>query len=1461
MSGIGKVAAVAGAAIGGIFLIGKKRKKDLNFDGASEGLKKVGATAGNTSAELLATGQAVDVAKHKFSALEIMGVTALANITNAAVNVGKRIVSALTIDPIKTGFSEYETKINAIQTIMSNTASKGTTMDDVTKVIGELNEYADKTIYNFAEMTKNIGTFTAAGIGLEESAAAIQGIANLAAASGSNSQQASTAMYQLSQALSTGTVRLMDWNSVVNAGMGGEKFQEALKATAREYGVAVDDIIEKSGSFRESLSEEWLTADILNETLKKFTTGGAQDYAKSMIEAGKWTQAQADALLKEAQAMEDAATKVKTFTQLWDTLKESAQSGWSQTWEIIIGDFEEAKETLTEFSNVIGKMLEASANARNELLQGWKDAGGRADLIDSLYNVFNGILSIIKPIKEAFNEIFPPMTIQQLVGFTKGLKELTAKFKLSDTASENLKRTFKGLFAVLDIIRHIVMSAVKAVGSLFGSVSDLGGGVLGVTASFGDFLVKISEFIKKGDVFGKTFRGIASVIKVIISGISKFIGWVSTNLVFPGLNGLYSLFGKIYDSITRVTEAAGNMGSSLANSSFFKMLQTLWNGIVKIGSGIIGGIGKVLGGLFNSIASGDFQGVINFINGLIGGGIGIAIMRFVDSLREPFESFGGIMEGLGDCLEGFSMKLKADALLKIAAAVGILALSAMVLSNIDKDKLADALSAITVLFVELASSLAIVNKITSASGGFGKACTAMISMSIAVLILASALKKISDLEVGELAVGLLGVAGLMTILVAAAKVMERESKTVIKGAGQMILMAIALKVLASVCKTMASFEWGELAKGTTGIVLLLGILIGAAKLMATDGSKMTKGAGQMLIMAAALTVMAAALKIVVSMSWEELGRGFTGLLAITAILVATAKLMATDGTKMTKGAGQMLIMAASLAILAGVLKIVASMSWEELGRGLVGLVAALGLMVGVLATMSMIKGAAGSAASILIMAVALGVLAPVLMLLGLMSWESIAKGLVTIAAAFAIIGIAGALLAPVVPAILGLSVAMALLGVGILAAGVGLVAFGAGLTLLATGFITLTASLGAIVTGIIGVITAIAVGLANGIVAFCQVIVGGMPTIGKAIKTLILTLCDVIIECAPDLMKAVGVLLEELLAFLIKYIPKIVDAGIEIIVALLEGIASRIDDIVDAAADVIIAFIKGIGDGALKIIEAGVDMMIDFVNGLAQGIRDNTDRMIEAVNNLMDAIMYAIKAWFTNAKEQGGSLVGEIISGIKGKFADMKQAGKDAIKGFINGIKEKISAVGDAASEVGKKALNSIKNFLGINSPSKEFAAIGRFSGEGMVTGLTSYSGKVATAAEKVGAAALNTVRNTVSSIADAFNNNVDGQPTIRPVLDLSDVESGAGRLGSLLNTGATYGLMTNVGSISSMMNHRSQDGTNADIISELKDLKNSLGNIGSTSYNINGVTYDDGSNIAEAVKSIARAAKIERRT
>ena len=377
----------------------EKLKRSLNLTGASKGLENVNSAAKNVN--MAGLGSSVDSVTAKFSALQVMGVTALANITNSAVNAGKRMISALTIDPIKSGFQEYETQINAVQTILANTQKEGATIENVNAALDELNTYADKTIYNFTEMTRNIGTFTAAGVDLETSVNAIQGIANLAAVSGSTSQQASTAMYQLSQALAAGTVKLMDWNSVVNAGMGGQVFQDALRETSELLGTGAEAAIAAQGSFRESLQTGWLTSEVLTETLKKFTTSGANEYVaeytglskeavEAALEEAEARYGEADAIeyaskalaeksgknaeeikqaLQFAKTAEDAATKVKTFTQLWDVLKEAAQSGWAQTWRIIIGDFEEAKEFFTPVADTLTTIIGKFSDARNALLE------------------------------------------------------------------------------------------------------------------------------------------------------------------------------------------------------------------------------------------------------------------------------------------------------------------------------------------------------------------------------------------------------------------------------------------------------------------------------------------------------------------------------------------------------------------------------------------------------------------------------------------------------------------------------------------------------------------------------------------------------------------------------------------------------------------------------------------------------------------------------------------------------------------------------------------------------------------------------------------------------------------------------------------------------------------------------------------------------------------------------------
>ena len=1288
-----------------------KLKRSLNLEGAAKGLENVNTAAQKCDMNPLTN--AVETVKVKFSTLEVMAVTALANITNSAVNAGRNIVSALTIDPIKTGFQEYETQINAVQTILANTSSKGTTLDQVNNALDELNHYADMTIYNFTEMTRNIGTFTAAGVDLDTSVSAIKGIANLAAVSGSTSQQASTAMYQLSQALAAGTVKLQDWNSVVNAGMGGQVFQNALKETAKVHGIAIDEMIKDEGSFRETLSKGWLTSDILTETLSKFTGDLNEEQLRTM----GYTDEQIQSIIKMGQTANDAATKVKTFTQLFDTLKEAAQSGWTQSWEIIVGDFEEAKELLTEVSDTFSAVINASADARNKMLQDWKDLGGRTMMIEAVKNVFEGLVSVAKPVREAFNEIFPPMTGKQLAEITERIRDLTAKFKMGEESSKNLKNTFKGVFAVLDIVGQAFKAVAGGVGELIGLFLPAGNGVLSLTGSFGEYLVKLDETVKKTDVFGKAVSTVVDIVKTAITfvktageKVKEFGKTAGEKFDFPGFELFHSFLERVHDRMAQIGDDAGKMksgvivafemmGEALEKCKFLKVMEALWTAVKVIAGGIADAVGTMVGTLVEKLGDADFSGVLDVLNSIAVGGIALSVSKFLKSVTEPLEGLNdilegvtGILDGVRGCFEAYQTNLKAGTLLKIGAAIALLAGSIVAISLIDSDKLSASLGAITVLFANLLGAMAIFNKISSDTGKVFKACTVMIAMSVAVSILAGALKKVSDLDWGELARGLVGIAGLTTIVIASSKAMASGRKQVMKGATSLIIFGAAIKILASACKDLSKLQWDELGRGLTGVGVLFAEIAVFLRVAKFNG-KMISTATGIVILTAAMKVLASACKDFGQMEWGEIGKGLAGIggllteLAVFTNLAGNAKHVMSTGVALiaigaamkifasaVKDFGQlqwdgigrgltamggalaevaiavklmpknMISIGTGLVIVSGALEIIANcmskfggMQWEEIGRGLTVMGGALAELA---ISLNFMKGTIGGSAALLVASTALAVLAPVLSILGALSWEAIAKGLISIAGAFTIIGVAGAVLTPLVPTILALSGAFALIGVGVLTIGAGLLAAGTGLSALAIGFTALAtagaagataivAALTVVVTGIAGLIPAVLTKVGEGLIAICKVIAAGAPAIGEAVKAVILTLIDVFVSCVPQLADGALQLVVGVLAALATYTPQIVDLAFKFLIGILEGIASNLPSLIKAGIDVLMAFFTGVVD-ALSGIDTGA-----LLKGIA-GI------------GLLSAIMLALSA---TAALVPGAMVG--ILGMGAVVAEM----------------------------------------------------------------------------------------------------------------------------------------------------------------------------------------------------------------
>lgn len=1492
----------------------KNLDNSLKMKGATDGLNEVdNGIKKLSSSGLSGLSSGVQAVTSKFSALQVMGVTALANITNSAVNAGKNLIKSLTIEPITTGFSEYETKMGAIQTILTNTAHQGTTIKDVNKVLDELNTYADKTIYNFAEMTKNIGTFTAAGVDLDTSTAAIKGIANLAAASGSTSQQASTAMYQLSQALAAGKVSLADWNSVVNAGMGGKLFQDALIRTSEVMGTGAEAAIKKFGSFRESLTKgEWLTNDVLVETLKQIS--GA--YTEADLVAQGYSKNQAKAILEMAKNAEAAATEVKTFTQLMDTMKESVQSGWAQTWEHIIGNKDEAKELFTSISKGFEQLIKPSMDARNEMFKTWKELGGRDDVIAGLGNIAQSVIKAFSAVGKAWREVFPSMTGEKLAELSEKFKNFTEKIKMNDEVAGKIKDTFKGVFNVFKTVGSAIGGVLKGFSPLLGVIKPIGSGILTVTSNIGKFITKISEAVAKTNIFTKigeglktAFESIGKYISDVGDKISDFIGKLDFSSIGSFLSGVLSGIGGIISTI------GGGISKALGTINF----DTLTN----LAKSLIGlGIFKTLKNIFD-----EFKGAGEGLTGVF------------ESFKGIGENVKGILDSTKESLTAWQNSLNAKTLMKLAGAIAILAASLVVLASIEPGRLASALAGMGGLFAELSLAMLAINKIGNIKGLI-KTSTGMILISTAILILSSAMKSLSGLNIGEVMTGLVSMAGLLGVMAAAVKMFSRSSSGLIKTSAGLIVFGAAMHVMASALKQLGEIDaetlggglfalagvlvelaaflsaakFGNLSVGTaTGILILSAALVVLAQAFKQFGSfnpdqikKALAGIGGVLaeiavfsklggsgagmialatgvtIMGAAMLVMAKAVSSMGSMKWDEIGRGLTSMAGALVIIGAASKLI-SGGQMMLVSVG-VGMMSAALLVLGAALQSLGSMSWGEIAKSLVTLAGAL-VILGV--AMYAMSGAILGAGAMLVMAGALAVLTPQLVILGSMSLGQIGIALLALAGAFTVLGVAGLLLTPISPVIALLGAAVALLGVGCLAAGVGVTAMATAFGLFAA---TVSASGAAVINFIKEIITVLPqLGLKFGemIINMAGAIATGGPQLVAAFTTLIGSILTSIGTLIP---KFVDTGIKMTLAFaegLAKVIPQLVEYGYKLVIGVLEGISANIGKVVTAGLNCVINFMDGISANIGRVIQSGINLALSFIEGVADGLNSNQGRLEAAIRNLINAIIKAglavIKGSISGFTSGGKQLINGFINGIKGMVgsagsavknvvnaakkaasnlgSSLVGAGKSLIEGFVSGIKEKAASVAQAAKDVVSKAIDAAKSALKINSPSKVFIAIGGSVNEGFAKGLNKYSNESAGAATNLANTVIDTVSNSISRISDLINGDIDSQPVISPVMDLSNVKEGSRTIGQLLSSNSDLALATNTtGSISSSIG-RIQNGTdNSDIVSALKDLKNSINNSNGNTYQINGITYDDGSNVVSAVETLVRAAKIERR-
>ena len=1350
------------------------------------------------------------------------------------VDTSKKIANAMTLEGMSDGFKEYELKMGSIQTIMAGT---GESLATVNKYLDELNTYSDKTIYSFADMTNNIGKFTNAGVKLEDAVGAIKGIANEAALSGANANEASRAMYNFSQALSAGYVKLIDWKSIENANMATKSFKDTLLEVAATVGTvkkesngmykvlttnaqgkSMDDLVSGTKNFNDSLQQQWMTTEVLTKTLRLYATD-LTELSEAEKEAFRKDLGLNEEQFKQFEELGHkatlAASEIKTFTMLIDTLKEAIGSGWAMTWQLIIGDFNQAKDLWTEVGNVLGGMIDQQSQYRNDMLKLWQSVGGRTAVIDAMRNSFEALQAVIKPVSEGFRAVFRQINYRDLMDASEALRDFTKKLTISGDTAEKVRKVSKGFFSIFDIGLKAVKAFVKALLPAGKEVGSLAGGLLDVAASAGEFIYKLDESITKSKLFEKVFGSIFKVVSPLFSLLTSGASGI--------LNFFTNLFGKFdgaQDSIKTIGDRFQNFGDTFTKgldgakgklAGLKPILDTIF-ALGKVAGKAMIDVFKQVGSSLSSIAtsSNPLGNLINMITGFLAGKTIVTIWNSVDSLSSIFDIFDGVRE----TMEDFQKNLQATTLIQIATAIAIMAGSLVVVASIDSNRLVAATAAISVMAFSLAGSMALlmkaVNSFSTANVSkkfklFGKefasfdgakllktAVTlravgkALVDMGAAVALMAVGLKLVSSAAEGGHLWDSFAVVSLMLAELTAVAILlgkfggdtKKGTKGLLTMTASLLIMAQALKMVSDVVNGGGNWQnavgvitlmlleltgvsllignFGGKVKGLTGLLsmaisinlvvfaiksisdalgqegnhilealgvvsLLLVELTAAAVLMGKFGAFGALGglgaiaaAGSILILVVALKAISKELGKENQHVWQALG---VIAVALTELAIGLTAMVAS-----LPGAAALLVASAALVVLAKALKMMGEMSLGEIIKSIIALAGAL---VVISAGMALMVGALPGAAALLVVAAGLVVLASAMKILGSMNILEIIGSLLELTLVVASIAVLGTLLSVTAPFVIAFAAALGLFGVALVAVGAGVVMLSAGL----------------------------------------QALVAIVPMGAVAIKELGAALISLLPLIVEALAESIGILAEKI----VEYGPTLKDAAITIFGIVLEALAESTEKFAKVLGEFIVKMLDILAAYGPVIADAGYKCAIALINGLADAIEKNNGDLVEAVDHLMNAVIQAITQWLVEFTPLGllipdkmkeGILSGEVnvLDGIKGvikdmvdavkkKYEDFKQSAEYLIQGFIEGLKgtwagKAISAAVDLGSDV-IKGLRS-KDGLDEHSPSLLGKLSGEELGEGLTIGIKNSKDKAADAGKELG-------NNTVTSMIEGI--------------------------------------------------------------------------------------------------------------
>ena len=1422
--------------------------KALNLDGATDGLSELQKTANSMNFGELIDG--LDTINNRFNVVTYAVNALVANLTNKAVNAAERFVKSLSVDQVAAGWNKYNQQLSYVQTIMNAT---GKSVEDVDKIIAKLAWFSDETSFSLNEMMSALSTAAASGADLEKVIPMVEGIATATAYAGKSGSEFVHVIRNIMQSYSSGYLSLMDWKSVELMQVNSKQLEQTLIDTAVELGKLQDGQVTPAG-FRDSLKDKWIDTEVMEIGFSKFSammekayklidagmfkqasdaieylSNKTQDYteaAKKLVSSGAFTDL--DSAIKYLTednedyiaAATKAAQSAKTFGEMVDATADAVSTAFSNIFKEIFGDYNESVKLWTDLANFLWEVLVPPLQNVRDMLSTWKDYGGRDQIIQGFQNIYEAVVALIKPIHEVFREFIPKKSTQDLINFSKNFKKFTETLIISSEQAEKIKDAIRGIMDILSVMFRIVSNVIKPLTSLISPILNI--------------------ILDLSSVIGKLLSSIANGSNIVND----------LNLSFEPL---LNLFDKLIGVVTKIKDGFVDMFDALdADEKISTLISTIIVGIAAIaGAKIPKGLTQVF----------DYF-------------MGKNTTKTIDSFIEPLKNLKGIgknmvgiLSDVRDVLKAYQTEIKARAIIKIAAAIALLGASLKVIASISADDLTNGLTALTIIIAELTAMVAILSGLSTTTlsksgltlGGLTGIGLGLLFIAAAIAILSKSMANLSSLNVDELARGLFAITIMLGELTVVASILGAQGGKMTKGAGQLILMSLAVLILSNAIVKLGAVDFIELAKGLSSVVVLLAGL--GVTINSIEPNKIVKASVGMILISTAIVILSNAVVKLGAVDFIELVKGLSAVIILLAGLGVTINSM--EPNKIIKSAVGMIFMSTAIVILSNAVVKLGAMDFVDLAKGLsavIILLSSLGIAINTIKPDRIIKASIG----MILMSTAIVILSNAVAKLGSMDFVDLAKGLTSVvvlisaigvavnvigpakiiafgvgltivsaaiailtaallsisavasgdnglktmtiaigslAAAFLVLGVAAGIFTAVGPALLA--------GIGIMAALAGIAAvLGAGLALAGIGITALAGSLGAFAAALAG--SAILIGKSLAIIV--KELIKTIPDLAEELMNGFVKMIQTAAEKLPELIKGFGDIVVGLISGLLDTItesgPKIVKSIIDFILMLITELIARIGQILAKLGDLLLAIVNGIADwvdaNGEAIYNAAKHLVLALINAIITVVTSLFGDIFNLGKNLWTKFKEGVASKYSDIKTSVKNFISDIASAIRSRVTEFWQIGQNIVQGLKNGIKNAWNGMTGWIKNLGGDIVSGLKSVLGIHSPSKETFAIGRYVVEGLRNGISEYTHIVSPVTKKLG-----------KSIVDGISSNV-GDLSITPSvsMDLNKINDVAG----VLNNDFRGSMNVEVSEISNIFNEmKSMMNTQNELLSGIK--------------------------------------------